>query len=551
MSEDRLERLRREVLRIVGARIPDGQLEDLLRLIPVSPQLVTRYFQARTRIQLKKGQPARIVRALDDVRGPSASALPVRARTHHSDDPDLAPLATQRGKALAKVLREVLRAVHFDQVNHDLRLPCYGGDYEIRPFPLPASPVDTREMKVRLRNAVKTSVNAEDAAFARRLQRAFALLMFGQALPRQSVEALFGDERKAIIDDALELGLFVRAEGDALRMNGLSLFSRTLLNGQVVHLLADTPPHFETRAAEPRVYAGADSYELLARVSAADAIAGVCVEMGSGSGIQLIAALKQHPAISRAIGVERDRRALHVSQFNAALNGVDEQLVVVPSEDDLAGTLDGQPIAFAITNPPFIAMPAWIDIDPDDCASLRGLMETRDTDHGCRGDLRTIFPAAGWGGEDGLSVTKKFLDTLFPFLADGSRTVIYSQFAGDVSGPRVLREDIQRRRAFRFEFEPVRARALMMRQPGSAQIVTGESRTVLTAGEAAASVARLIVAALIARENPDRLRVAVRTGGREDVWQSKFAARIAERYRVHGISHFHDGFAVLTKHQPR
>jgi len=64
-------------------------------------------------------------------------------------------------------------------------------------------------------------------------------------------------------------------------------------------------------------------------------------------------------------------------------------------------------------------------------------------------------------------------------------------------------------------------------------------------------VARLIVAALIARENPDRLRVAVRTGGREDVWQSKFAARIAERYRVHGISHFHDGFAVLTKHQPR
>ena len=36
----------------------------------------------------------------------------------------------------------------------------------------------------------------------------------------------------------------------------------------------------------------------------------------------------------------------------------------------------------------------------------------------------------------------------------------------------------------------------MMQQPGSAQIVAGESRTVLTAGETAASVARLIVAAL-------------------------------------------------------
>ena len=64
-------------------------------------------------------------------------------------------------------------------------------------------------------------------------------------------------------------------------------------------------------------------------------------------------------------------------------------------------------------------------------------------------------------------------------------------------------------------------------------------------------MARLIVAALVARENPERFRVAVRTGGREDVWQSKFAARIAEGYRLHGISHFHDGFAVLTKHEPR
>ena len=74
---------------------------------------------------------------------------------------------------------------------------------------------------------------------------------------------MFGDARKSAIDDALALGLFVHGEGDALRMNGLSLFSKTLLSGQVVHLVADTPPHFETRAAEQRVYAGADSYELM------------------------------------------------------------------------------------------------------------------------------------------------------------------------------------------------------------------------------------------------------------------------------------------------
>ena len=113
-------------------------------------------------------------------------------------------------------------------------------------------------MKVRLRSAVKASRNPEDAAFARRIQRAFALFMFGQTLTRPALESLFGDARKSAIDDALALGLFVHGEGDALRMNGLSLFSKTLLSGQIVHLVADTPPHFETRAAEQRVYAGAD-----------------------------------------------------------------------------------------------------------------------------------------------------------------------------------------------------------------------------------------------------------------------------------------------------
>src|SRR6185295_8645841 len=345
-------------------------------------------------------------------------------------DPDLPLLATSRGKELARVLRDILREVHFDQVNRDLRLPRYGGDYDIRPFPLPTSPVDVREMKVRLRGAVKASRHSEEAVLARRIQRAFALFMFGQALTRQALEELFGDARHAAIDDAFALGLFVHAEGDTVRTNGLSLFSRTLPNGPVLHLVADTPPHFETRTAEQRVYAGADSYELLARISAVDAISGIAVEMGSGSGIQLIAALKQNPAIIRAIGVECDRRAMNVSLFNAALNGVEDKLAVVPTDAALARALDGDAIAFAMTNPPFIAMPAWIDLDADECASLRGVLEIRETDRGCQGDLRTVFPGAGWGGDDGLAVTKAFVDALFPLLADGSRTVIYSQFAG-------------------------------------------------------------------------------------------------------------------------
>jgi hypothetical protein len=531
MADDRLERLSREVHRIIGTRVPDAQLEDLLGLKPLSPQIVNQYFQTRTGIQLKKGQSAQMAQALDTLRGRPVAASPSRLSAVDSDDPDLAALATPAGNQLAKVLRDILRDVQFDQVNHDLRLPQYGGDYDIRPFPLPTSPVGTHEMKVRLRNAVKASRNPEDAAFARRVQRAFALFMFGQALTRQALEELFGD---------------VHAEGDTVRTNGVSLFSRKLRNGHVVHLVADTPPHFETRTAEQRVYAGADSYELLARVSAIDSVSGIPVEMGSGSGIQLIAALKQHPAIIRAVGLERDRRAMHVSLFNAALNGVDHKLVIVQTDGALARALDGHAIAFAITNPPFIAMPAWIDIDADDCPSLRRLMDIRETDHGCEADLRTIFPAAGWGGEDGLAVTKEFIGALFPLMADDSRTVIYSQFAGDASGPRVLQDYIQSRGGFRFEFEPVKPRTLVMQQPGSDRIAAGESRTVLSARDVAGSVARLIVAALMARENPDRVRVAVRKGGREDVWQAKFAARIEERYRQQGITHFHDGFVMLT-----
>jgi hypothetical protein len=466
-------------------------------------------------------------------------------RAGDGGDPDLPLLASDQGARLARVLRQVLRDVYFDQVNRDLRLPRYGGDYDIRPFPLPTSPVDVQEMKVRLRDAVKTNKRSADAALARRIQRAFALFMFGQALPRTAVEELF--DAAGAADEAVAAGLLVPAEGRALRTNGLSLFSRTLPNGEIVYLFADTPPHFETRTAEQRVYAGADSYELMTRVAAAERVAGYCVEMGSGSGIQLIAALKHHRGIAKAIGVERDRRAVHVSAFNAALNGVGDSFAVVQSDDALRDVLARQPITFAMSNPPFIAVPAWIDLDADDCAWLRGVVGIRETADGSQADLRGIFAAAGWGGDDGLAVTTAFIDALVPLLADNSRMVIYSQFAGDGSGPSAIRDYVRERGGVRFEFEPAAPRPLVMRQPGGSGIASGDSRTILTAAEAAASVARLIVTAVLAREHPEHVRVAVRKGAREEALLTRIAARLDERYRRRGLTHFYDGFVVLTK----
>ncbi|HXI29801.1 MAG TPA: methyltransferase [Vicinamibacterales bacterium] len=461
-------------------------------------------------------------------------------------DPDLPLLAGSAGAALARSIDAVLREVHFDQVNHDLRLPCYGGDYTIRPFPLPASPVDTHEMKRRLREAVKASRHSSEAALARRIQQGFAFFMFGDALTPEALAQLFGPQRGACVDQGFALGLFIRGPGQTVRMNGLSLFSKQLRGGAVVRAFADTPPHFATRLAELRVYVGADSYELMERVSARGAITGTCVEMGSGSGVQLIAALKQCPGLVRAIGVERDRRARHVSRFNAALNAVDDRMVIVDTDDELSQRLDGQQISFAMTNPPFLAMPEWIEIDADDRAFFSGLTGVRTRDRAIEADLRTLMPAAGWGGDDGCAVTRQFIDALAPHLAADGEVIVYSQFAGDADGPTALAQYVRERGGFRLTFEPAASRVLSP-AASAAGAVASPGRPRLSAVEAAASAARLIVAALLARDQPRRLRISVRADGPEHAVMLRCARRLEDSYRRQQITHFHDGVAVLAR----
>ena len=192
-----LERLSCEVHHILGLTLPDGQLEQLLALKPPTNQNLSRFFRARRSVQLRKGQSEQLVRALERAQDTTADgphSTPSRPTLAESD---LAALATPSGKALARVLNSIVRELHFDQVNRDLRLPRYGGDYEIRPFPLPSSPVDTLEMKLRLRNAVKTFRGSDEALMARRIQHAFAFFMFGQALPVAALEELL--DRKSVV----------------------------------------------------------------------------------------------------------------------------------------------------------------------------------------------------------------------------------------------------------------------------------------------------------------------------------------------------------------
>ncbi len=418
-------------------------------------------------------------------------------------------------------------------VNREFRLPRYGGDYDVRPFPLPESPVDVAAMKVRLRQGEKTSPTADEHSLARRIRYAFTFFMFGEPLPREPLEHLFGKGQSRGIDEGLKLGLFVRAEGQAIRLNGLSLFSRRLPNGEPIHLFADTPPHFERRTGKPRVYIGADSYELVDRVSRMRDITGCCVEMGSGSGIQLVAALKQHPGIVKAIGKERDRRAANVSVFNATINGVADRMTIVESDLRLHAELDGCSVSLALSNPPFLAVPGWLDLDAGDRATVGALANVRETDRGPQLDVQTLFPEAGWGGDDGLEVTKSFIEALTPELTSGTPFVIYSQFAGDRTGPTLLRA-YAHQAGFQFSFEPLPSRP-------------GRTQPLLSREEAADTAARLIVSALLARRERPRIQMRLRQGSPEQRLLAHLSERIHESYRTQGISHFHDGFSVLTR----
>ena len=183
------------------------------------------------------------------------------------------------------------------------------------------------------------------------------------------------------------------------------------------------------------------------------------------------------------------------------------------SDTVLGSELEGQALSFAMTNPPFLAVPRWIAVD--------------ETDHGPQVDLRVLFPQAGWGGDDGLDVTKQFIAELQPVLGQGIPLIIYSQFAGDIDGPTLLRAHAEQA-GFDFTFEPLRSRVFTRRQ-------------------AADVVARLITAALLAARQPHRVQTRVREGSPEHRLMRKLADRIDQSYATQAITHFHDGFAVLTR----
>ena len=107
-------------------------------------------------------------------------------------------------------------------------------------------------------------------------------------------------------------------------------------------------------------------------------------------------------------------------------------------------------------------------------------------------------------------------------LAQGTPLVIYSQFAGDHTGPTRMRGSSQHA-GFEFAFEPLPSRPVFARHPQTNQILEGQSCPVLTGAQSAETIARLISLALLARREPRRLQPMVRTGSPEQLLVAKYS----------------------------
>jgi hypothetical protein len=362
--------------------------------------------------------------------------------------------------------------------------------------------------------------------------------MFAESLAREELELLFGEESRHRIDDFLDAGLFVRTDNQRIRMNGLSILSKTLgqqNNGEVIYILADSL--FRVGPEQDRlerVYVGPDSYELVNKIRDLDWLSGIGIDMGSGCGIQLVAALKLFPSLRKMVGFEKDRRAINVSKFNAYLNGVGDRVAIVENEGELEAAIEltGNQVDFTISNPPFLPVPEFINVDPEDILALSKAKAFRivDKESAPRISLRDLWPMSGWGGADGLTVLKPMLKILFPIIKPSGRIIVFGQFGGDASGPTAIAEFMGDVPGWQYEWEPLKP-----------YVYPIDNRwNVMPSFSSAESMANWVIWRIIGW-CPELVQL-LRTG-----FMMKYSRRIVDIYQSLGFTRFHIGFLNLRK----
>jgi hypothetical protein len=447
------------------------------------------------------------------------------------NDEEELPRISAEGKDLADTLRAVLEEVDFDRLNRELQREVFGGDYSRAPYPVSGLGIDPSTIRERL----ELCVQGVDPKMTRRQKYSFEFLMLSESLQREELETVFGGERRDRIPDFIDTGLFAETGDGRSRMNGLFLLSKSLMREnteKIIYILADSmlydhPEHY-------RVYLGLDSYELLNKLQDLDEPSGTGIDMGSGSGIQLVGALKLFPEIKRMVGYEKDRKAISVSRFNAYLNSVGDRTSIVENAEELMASLrsSGNQADFAVSNPPFMPVPESLEVEPGDVSILSRAeaLHIIGKEERPQIPLRNMWPASGWGGADGLSVLKPMLEVLFPLIRREGKIIVYAEFAGDSAGPSKIVEFVEGLRGWTYEWIPLKPSLYHFGNSWNA------AWPCLTAESMAQDVIQHVIIGYRELSQPPYDGILM-----------KYADRILDIYRSLGITHFHKGFLILTK----
>lgn len=451
---------------------------------------------------------------------------------------DLEGLSTSEARGLARTLAEILEEVEFDRLNRELQQKLFGRDYDIAPYPFHSPPERAGVDHSIVRRALDSYVRGFGLKMTMRQKHGFEFFMFAESLRKEELELLFGEVRRDRMDDFLNSGLFVQTGEQRIRMNGLSILSKRLgreNNVEVIYILADSLYRFgpEQDWLE-RVYVGPDSYELVNKQQDLDWLSGTGIDMGSGSGIQLIAALKSFPSLKKMVGFEKDRRAINVSKFNAYLNGVGDRVAIVGNESELEAAIesDGNQVDFAISNPPFLPVPESIEIDPDDVQILSNAKAFRivDKESAPKISLRDMWPVSGWGGADGLTVVKPMLEILFPVIKPSGKIIAFGQYGGNAIGPTKIAEFIESVGDWQYGWEPLKPYVYPIdnRWHGVPSFSSAES------------MAKWVIQRII-EGRPELIQFL------HTEFMMKYARKIMAIYRNLGFTNFHIGFLNLRK----
>lgn len=444
---------------------------------------------------------------------------------------DLPRISTLEGKDLAQTLRRIFEELEFDRLNRELQHEVFGGDYDRAPYPMSESAVDYSTIRAGL----ELCIQGFGPNITRRQKYCFEFFMLVESLRREELETLFGEEMRGRIDGFVNANLFAEGGDGRIRMNGLFLLSKRLIRGmndEVIYIFADSMLY--DRPEQYRVYVGFDSFELLNKLRDLDGISGTGIDMGSGSGIQLIGALRLFPDVKKMVGCEKDRRAINVSRFNAYLNDVADRAAIVENEKELAAALggSGNQVDFAISNPPFMPVPEYVEPDAEDVPILTKAKSLRMVGEKTAPSisLRSMWPASGWGGADGLSVLKPMLEILLPLIRPAGKIIVYAEFAGNSTGPTKIAEFVQGLKGWTYEWQPLKPTLYHFGHAWNTAL------PFLTAESMAQDVIQHII------------------NGYPELSQSpyneiltKYIRKILDTYRSFGITHFHKGFFTLTK----